>query len=134
LQKGRVVEEGTHEGLLSNHDGIYWALVNAQQLSMDEPLPEEEANGIQSSTPLALVQSEGFAKANDRKSTSRISQDHSSEVLVFSCMNSVANGNGKFNTFSHFKYTGGSDSLQMLEELMTQGALTPCQLRCSRQH
>jgi hypothetical protein len=36
LKEGRVVEEGTHSGLLSDRSGAYWNLVNAQQLSMDE--------------------------------------------------------------------------------------------------
>jgi ATP-binding cassette subfamily B (MDR/TAP) protein 1 len=67
LQKGKVIEEGTHKSLLSNLDGVYWALVNAQHLSMDEPFPEEEADRIQSSNPLARVQSEGNGKANDTK-------------------------------------------------------------------
>jgi ATP-binding cassette subfamily B (MDR/TAP) protein 1 len=65
LHKGKVIEEGNHKSLLSNLDGVYWALVNAQQLSMDEPFPEEEADRIQSSNPLARVQSEGSGKAND---------------------------------------------------------------------
>jgi ATP-binding cassette subfamily B (MDR/TAP) protein 1 len=41
LKKGQVVEQGTHESLLSDPSGAYWALVNAQQLSMDETFPEE---------------------------------------------------------------------------------------------
>jgi ATP-binding cassette subfamily B (MDR/TAP) protein 1 len=36
LRKGKVVEQGTHESLLSDSDGAYWALVNAQKLSMGE--------------------------------------------------------------------------------------------------
>jgi ATP-binding cassette subfamily B (MDR/TAP) protein 1 len=42
LKKGRVVEQGTHESLLANPDGAYWALVNAQQLSMDDASSAEE--------------------------------------------------------------------------------------------
>lgn len=42
LKKGKVVEQGTHESLLTNKDGAYWALVNAQQLSMDDSFPVEE--------------------------------------------------------------------------------------------
>jgi len=34
LKKGKVIEEGTHESLLADEDGAYWALVNAQKLSM----------------------------------------------------------------------------------------------------
>jgi len=36
MKKGQVVEEGTHDSLLENENGVYFALVNAQQLSMDE--------------------------------------------------------------------------------------------------
>jgi ATP-binding cassette subfamily B (MDR/TAP) protein 1 len=53
LRKGRVVEQGTHDGLLANEDGAYWALVNAQQLSMGDGF-QEESDLIESSTvPLA---------------------------------------------------------------------------------
>lgn len=41
LRKGRVVEEGNHESLLANKEGAYWALVNAQMLSMGESFAEE---------------------------------------------------------------------------------------------
>ncbi|KAM3089196.1 hypothetical protein ACMFMG_000805 [Clarireedia jacksonii] len=41
LRKGKLAEEGTHEGLLSNPNGAYSALVNAQKLSLGETL---EAN------------------------------------------------------------------------------------------
>lgn len=41
LKKGRVIEEGTHESLLANEDGAYWALVNAQKLSMGEGFADE---------------------------------------------------------------------------------------------
>ncbi|KAH6646349.1 P-loop containing nucleoside triphosphate hydrolase protein [Truncatella angustata] len=49
IQKGRVVEQGTHDGLLQNEKGVYHGLVYAQQLSLGEPTeasgsdsPEEE--------------------------------------------------------------------------------------------
>jgi ABC-type methionine transport system ATPase subunit len=54
LKKGQVVEQGTHESLLSDPNGAYWALVNAQQLSMSETFPEE-ADKIQDTGPLDLV-------------------------------------------------------------------------------
>ena len=41
MKKGRVVEEGTHTSLLEDENGVYFALVNAQQLSMDEAFLEE---------------------------------------------------------------------------------------------
>jgi ATP-binding cassette subfamily B (MDR/TAP) protein 1 len=58
LQKGRVIEEGTHASLLSNPDGAYWALVNAQKLSMDEGF-SEEVDKIQDSESLVPVLSAG---------------------------------------------------------------------------
>lgn len=47
LQNGKVAQEGTHEGLLSKGEGVYYGLVNAQKLSLgdekeDEPMHEEE--------------------------------------------------------------------------------------------
>ena len=46
LKKGRVVEQGPHDSLLMNPDGAYWALVNAQQLSMEDTLADDNADGI----------------------------------------------------------------------------------------
>ncbi len=34
LKKGKVVQQGTHTELLADHNGAYWALANAQQLSL----------------------------------------------------------------------------------------------------
>ncbi len=41
LKKGRLIEQGTHDSLLANENGAYWALVNAQKLSMGEGFAEE---------------------------------------------------------------------------------------------
>ncbi|KAK3942691.1 putative ABC multidrug transporter [Diplogelasinospora grovesii] len=41
LQNGRVVEEGTHDGLLSNEEGAYYGLVHAQKLSLGDETGEE---------------------------------------------------------------------------------------------
>ncbi|KAB8302301.1 hypothetical protein EYC80_005737 [Monilinia laxa] len=51
LRKGKLVEEGTHEGLLSNPDGAYSALVNAQQLSLGE-VHQDESNLVETMDPL----------------------------------------------------------------------------------
>lgn len=40
LQKGKVVESGTHQSLTSISGGLYARLVNAQALSLGEPVPE----------------------------------------------------------------------------------------------
>jgi ATP-binding cassette, subfamily B (MDR/TAP), member 1 len=42
LQKGRVVETGTHESLLQNDEGVYYGLVHAQQLSLGEAAEESD--------------------------------------------------------------------------------------------
>lgn len=36
VQKGKVVQQGTHNELLADRDGPYWGLANAQQLSMGD--------------------------------------------------------------------------------------------------
>jgi ATP-binding cassette subfamily B (MDR/TAP) protein 1 len=35
MRQGKLVEEGSHDELLENKDGIYWGLVHAQQLTME---------------------------------------------------------------------------------------------------
>jgi len=49
MRKGQMVEEGTHDSLLANEDGIYWALVNAQKLTMGADF-EGESDLIESAT------------------------------------------------------------------------------------
>ncbi|KAF7938211.1 hypothetical protein EAE99_001883 [Botrytis elliptica] len=56
LRKGKLVEEGTHEGLLSNPDGAYSALVNAQQLSLGD-VYQEESNLVETVDPLVMEMS-----------------------------------------------------------------------------
>jgi ATP-binding cassette, subfamily B (MDR/TAP), member 1 len=36
LKKGKVVQQGTHEELLSDKEGVYWALANAQHLVVED--------------------------------------------------------------------------------------------------
>ena len=42
MRQGKLIEEGSNEELLSDPDGAYWALVNAQQLTLGEKVDEEE--------------------------------------------------------------------------------------------
>ncbi|KAK0617933.1 P-loop containing nucleoside triphosphate hydrolase protein [Bombardia bombarda] len=48
LKNGRVVENGTHDSLLADDEGVYYGLVHAQKLSLgdddgaEEPMQEEE--------------------------------------------------------------------------------------------
>jgi len=36
LKKGKVVQQGTHDELLSDREGAYWGLANAQHLAVEE--------------------------------------------------------------------------------------------------
>lgn len=45
LQKGKVVEKGTHDSLLQNEKGVYYGLVHAQQLSLGEPTEASDSDG-----------------------------------------------------------------------------------------
>ncbi|TGO92120.1 hypothetical protein BPOR_0010g00320 [Botrytis porri] len=51
LKKEKLIEEGTHEELLSNPDSAYSALVNAQQLSLGD-VYQEESNLVETTDPL----------------------------------------------------------------------------------
>ncbi|KAL2064897.1 hypothetical protein VTL71DRAFT_4037 [Oculimacula yallundae] len=65
LKKGRLIEQGTHDSLLSDENGAYWALVNAQKLSMGEGFAEESDLVETAKDPLvrALSTASGDAKA-----------------------------------------------------------------------
>ncbi|KAI1474051.1 P-loop containing nucleoside triphosphate hydrolase protein [Daldinia eschscholtzii] len=45
LQKGKVVERGTHESLLENESGVYYGLVHAQQLFLGKQDDEDDSDG-----------------------------------------------------------------------------------------
>jgi ATP-binding cassette subfamily B (MDR/TAP) protein 1 len=48
LRQGQAVEEGTHEGLLRDHEGVYHGLVNAQALIMgQDKLHDEDTLGVE---------------------------------------------------------------------------------------
>ncbi|KAG0651011.1 abc transporter BEA3 [Hyphodiscus hymeniophilus] len=66
MQKGRVIEEGNHKSLLLNPDGAYWALVNAQQLSMDESFPEQ-ADKIQGLDAMDRIYSARSGKVDEEE-------------------------------------------------------------------
>lgn len=70
LKKGTLVEEGTHESLLSNPDGAYSALVNAQQLSLGE-VHQDESSLVEKIDPLVRqmsVAEEGKTKEEEAAS------------------------------------------------------------------
>jgi ATP-binding cassette, subfamily B (MDR/TAP), member 1 len=50
LNKGKVVQEGTHESLLDDIDGVYYNLVHAQALSMGNENQEGGDDDVRTST------------------------------------------------------------------------------------
>jgi ATP-binding cassette subfamily B (MDR/TAP) protein 1 len=53
LSKGKIVQEGTHDSLLDDVDGVYYNLVHAQALSMgDENLAGGEDAGSSTSSDI----------------------------------------------------------------------------------
>jgi len=69
LSKGKAVEQGTHEQLLENADGIYYGLVNAQQLTLGEPEEPELKKTITSgSTARGTVSDEGAEHGEKERS------------------------------------------------------------------
>ncbi|KAF3017156.1 hypothetical protein E8E14_011158 [Neopestalotiopsis sp. 37M] len=65
LQKGRVVERGTHESLLQNEKGAYYGLVHAQQLSLGEPTEASDAEAPEEEDLGAILSREKSAAVSD---------------------------------------------------------------------
>ncbi|KAK8055145.1 multidrug resistance protein [Apiospora rasikravindrae] len=61
LQKGRVVEQGTHDGLLKNEKGTYYGLVHAQQLSLGDPTDSSESDEPEEEDLAAILSREKSA-------------------------------------------------------------------------
>ena len=64
LKKGKVVEEGTHDSLLQNDQGVYYGLVLAQQLSLGEPV-ENDLEGSDHEDLKAILTREKSAALSD---------------------------------------------------------------------
>lgn len=47
LQKGKLMEQGTHESLLSNEAGVYSGLVRAQRLTLGREEDEEDSDALE---------------------------------------------------------------------------------------
>ncbi|KAI0175754.1 P-loop containing nucleoside triphosphate hydrolase protein [Hypoxylon sp. FL1284] len=68
LQKGRVVEQGTHDSLLRDEKGVYHGLVHAQQLSLGEPTEAGDSDGPEEEDLGAILSREksaAFSEAAD---------------------------------------------------------------------
>ncbi|KAF7552699.1 hypothetical protein G7046_g7326 [Stylonectria norvegica] len=62
LKKGQVVESGTHESLISDQNGVYSGLVNAQALSLGEP-EETKQELVESDEEPSLILQKSHAKS-----------------------------------------------------------------------
>lgn len=80
LQKGRVVEEGTHDSLLQDSEGVYYGLVHAQKLSLgattegdvgEDIEHEEEELGNVLSREKSAAKSEGADEETEPKVRNR---------------------------------------------------------------
>ncbi|KAI4863460.1 P-loop containing nucleoside triphosphate hydrolase protein [Hypoxylon rubiginosum] len=71
LQKGQVVEEGTHSGLLTNKDGVYKNLVQAQSLHLenDEEQPDTLVQAYDTKSEKATSNSEAAAHTSTGQPT-----------------------------------------------------------------
>ena len=58
LRDGKVAEQGTHESLLMDENGVYYNLVHAQHLEMADELPQSLEKQISPSNNLTAVQSD----------------------------------------------------------------------------
>ncbi|KAI1346307.1 multidrug resistance protein [Xylaria sp. FL0043] len=65
LKKGKVVEKGTHESLLENERGVYYGLVNAQQLSLGEPTDASDSEEPEEEDITAILTREKSAAKSD---------------------------------------------------------------------
>ncbi|KAL7628793.1 hypothetical protein AAE478_000308 [Parahypoxylon ruwenzoriense] len=65
LQKGRVVEKGTHDSLLQNEKGVYYGLVHAQQLSLGEHTEADDSDGPEEEDIGAVLSREKSAALSD---------------------------------------------------------------------
>ena len=84
LQKGRLMEQGTHESLLGNEQGVYFGLVKAQRLA----LGKEELEDSHSSA------SETVEREEDDDMHARLSLERSASQ-------SVVSGEGMDNTWKN---------------------------------
>ncbi|CZR50859.1 probable leptomycin B resistance protein pmd1 [Phialocephala subalpina] len=65
LRKGKLIEDGTHSSLLADEKGAYWALVNAQKLSIGEDFAGESNLDEDSAEAIQKVLSTGSGKDKD---------------------------------------------------------------------
>ncbi|TVY82150.1 ABC transporter BEA3 [Lachnellula suecica] len=65
LNRGTVVQQGTHEELLANQDGPYWGLANAQQLSLGNDAQDAASSSDAGKEAPSWLDAEKFSKNTD---------------------------------------------------------------------
>ncbi|CAJ2500962.1 Uu.00g038150.m01.CDS01 [Anthostomella pinea] len=65
LKKGKVVEQGDHEALLQNDQGVYYGLVHAQQLSLGDPADASDSEEVEEEDIGAVLSREKSAALSE---------------------------------------------------------------------
>ena len=64
INKGRVVQQGTHEELLADREGSYWGLANAQKLTFEgdsmKPIARVDEEKAEGETFVSMEFSDGL--------------------------------------------------------------------------
>lgn len=73
LKKGKVAEQGTHESLLEDENGVYYGLVHAQKLSLGEPSTAagDDSEGADEDEAAAVLTREKSAPLSEGAATSQ---------------------------------------------------------------
>ncbi|KAJ4414176.1 hypothetical protein N0V82_008078 [Gnomoniopsis sp. IMI 355080] len=77
LSKGKLVEQGTHEELLKNEEGIYSGLVRAQHLTLGK-----EVHGEESEEPEAPAEDEVRSGLGRKQSAAKVSVERLDDTAV----------------------------------------------------
>ena len=118
LKNGKVVQQGTHEGLMADQDGPYWTLASSQRLSMGDSLTN--------SLDLFDSEKQGADPLVSEKSSVAIIPDTSSEEQV----RKPQSFRGSFGVFLwEQKHRWGWYSLMLLGALGAGGESSLSKLR-----
>jgi len=81
LKKGQVVQQGTHEQLIADFEGPYWALASAQQLSLAEDSEESSKLGDSEKKDIEMETFEDIALDRDHFRNIRAENDKETSFL-----------------------------------------------------
>ncbi|KAF2472924.1 P-loop containing nucleoside triphosphate hydrolase protein [Lindgomyces ingoldianus] len=83
LRHGKLVEEGSHEELLEDENGVYYGLVHAQELAMEAEEEEEEEVALQK-TKTAITEHSEPGHGKGKKATSMEDPTYKEQGLLMS--------------------------------------------------